>query len=128
MLPFVNKLFQNAGVGMLRDEIRSQQLQPLGGDLGDNRRIVQEPPTAERHQIAEFSCSDAQLVLVFARKKGREKAHIGVLYANSLDRGNVRTSDAVARGAKGGVDAAAHADHHRKRQIMFAGRWENYLV
>ena len=66
MRPFINQLLQDARVGMLRDEACAQHFQALGGDLGDDRRIVEKPPAAERYQIAKLSRSDTKLVLVFA--------------------------------------------------------------
>jgi len=59
VVPFVNQLVQNPGVGVLRDETGSEQLDAHSLDLFDQAGIVEEPPAAENHEVAEFSGGNA---------------------------------------------------------------------
>src|SRR5579871_4846466 len=57
--PFVDYLLEHPRIGVLRDKAGTQHFQALARDLLDNRRIVQEPPASERHQVIEFPGIDA---------------------------------------------------------------------
>ncbi len=98
MPPFIDQLFEDAGVGMLRDELGAQKLEALFGHLGDDGGIVQKPPAAERHQVAEFSGCNAKLVLVFSREKTGQKAYVRIFKTYPLDRTHVSTANTVACG------------------------------
>ena len=52
--------------------------QPFAGDLGNNRRIIQEPPAPERHQVRKLPRRNAQLVLVFPREHCHQKPIVGM--------------------------------------------------
>ena len=66
VVPFVDDLLEDARVRMLRDEAGSEQFDALASDFFDDRRIVEEPPAAERHQLIEFAGVDGEFVLIFA--------------------------------------------------------------
>ena len=71
VFPLVNELLEHARVRVLRDEARAQHLESLARDLGNDRRIVQEPPATKRHQVVELPRRHTQLMLVLTRKKCR---------------------------------------------------------
>src|SRR5580658_2735906 len=60
--PLIDHLLENARVRMLRYKRGSQHLEPFPRHLLHNRRIVQKPPAAKWHQVAEFPGVDAKLV------------------------------------------------------------------
>ena len=64
VLPFINHLLQNTGVGMLRDKTGAEHFKTLPRDFFHNRGIVEEPPASEGHQVIEFSRIDAKFMLV----------------------------------------------------------------
>src|SRR5215211_220587 len=84
VFPLVNQLLEHTRVRVLRNEALAQQLKPFARDLRDNRRIVQEPPAAKRHQVAELPRRYAQLVLVFTRKKRHQEFDVRILRTESL--------------------------------------------
>ena len=71
--PLVNHLFEHARIGVLRNEGGALHLQPLSRDLLDNRRIVEEPPASEGHEVREFARVDTQLVLILAAQHRDKK-------------------------------------------------------
>ena len=66
VIPFIDQLVQNTGIGMLRHECPAEQLKPHLGDFSDQAGIVEKPPATERHQIAELPRHDAEFMLIFA--------------------------------------------------------------
>ena len=104
-----------------------EQLEPLAGDLRDDRRVVQEPPAPERHQVGELARRDAQLVLVLARQHRHQETVVGVLRQSRWTARHVGPADAVACVVQRRIHAAAHADHHRERQaVLAAGRQHDF--
>ena len=73
MLPLVDQLIKNPRIGMLRDKAGAEKFEAHPLHFVDDRGIVEEPPAAEDHQVAELSGGNAQLMLVFAREHGDEE-------------------------------------------------------
>ena len=116
MRPLVEQLLEHARVRVLRDEARAQQLEALARDLRDDRRVVQEPPAAERHQVGELPRRHAQLVLVLARQHRDEEPVVGMLRADAVEGGDIGgAGEAVAGVFQCRVHLAADADHQRQR-------------
>src|SRR5882724_7748765 len=63
--PFVNDLLQYTRVRVLRDKTGTQHLDAFARDFFHHRRVVEEPPATEWHQVREFARVDAELMLVF---------------------------------------------------------------
>src|SRR5437867_10476848 len=95
--PFINQLFENPGIGMLGNETAAKHFNALAGNLFDNRRIVHEPPAAERHEVVELSSVHAQLVLVLAAQHADQKTIVRAVAANILQRTQVGASDCISR-------------------------------
>src|SRR5207237_8464480 len=85
VVPLVDHLLQDARVGMLWNKTGSQQFDPLSGDFFDDRRIVQEPPAAERHQVIEFSRVNRKFVLILAAEYAHQEAIVRKAAAKILD-------------------------------------------
>src|SRR5882672_2495299 len=100
MTPLVDELFQYSRVRMLWYEARAEHLYSLACNLLYQRRVVEKPPAAERHQVAELSGGDTKLVLVRPRQEGRQKTNVRIFGAHSLDRHHFSLAHAVTRLSK----------------------------
>src|SRR5271155_679046 len=87
--PLVDDLFQHPGVGMLGNKAGSQQLDSFAGNFFDNRRIVQEPPASKGHEVAEFSCIDAQFVLILTTKDAHQKTVFWIVSQDVFERAKI---------------------------------------
>ncbi len=110
--PFIEELIQNAGVRVLRDEAGAEQFDAHALDFFDEAGIVEEPPAAEDHEVAEFAGGDAQLVLIFSGEHGYEEFVFGEFAAEVDDGADVGLGGSVTAVAEFGVYAHARADHH----------------
>src|SRR5204863_28283 len=104
----------------LRNKTLAQQLKALARDLPNDRGVIQKPPAAKRHQVAELSRRHAELVLVFARQKRDEKPHVGMFGAQTLHRGHVRAAKTITRLAQFGIDAAAYSNHQHQWELVLS--------
>ena len=120
--PFINQLLEDAGVGMLGNETCPEHFDALTSNLFHNRRIVHEPPAAERHEVVELSGVHAQLVLVLAAQHADQKTIVRVVAANILQRTQVGASDCISRQTNSRIDLTPHSDHQRQWNIEFATR------
>ena len=111
--PFIDDLFEDAGVGVLRDEAGTEHFEAFAGHFFHDGRVVEEPPATEREQVGELAGVDAEFMLVFAAEEANEEAVFGEVEADSLDRAEVRFADAVTGEFEVGVDEVADADHER---------------
>lgn len=111
--PFIDDLFEDSGVGVLRDEAGAEHFEALARHFLNDGRVVEEPPAAEREQIGEFTGVDAEFVLVFAAEEADEEAVLGEVEADALDGTEVRFADAVTGEFEIGVDEVADSDHER---------------
>jgi len=94
--PFVDDLFKNAGVGVLRDETCPEHFDAFARDLFDDRWIVHEPPAAERHQVAEFSRQNTEFMLILAAEHAYKKTIRGKIAAKTFKAAQIRSADRVA--------------------------------
>src|SRR5579883_1445365 len=121
--PFVNHLFENARIGMLRNEAHAQHFDALPRYLLNDRWIIEEPPAAEGHQVAELASVDAQLMLILAAKDADEEAVLGKIAAEAFDRDHVGFPHGITGKPNAGIHLAAHAYHQGQGQTKFsAGR------
>src|SRR6267378_2032556 len=100
---------------MLGDEAGPKHLEALSRDLLDYRGIVQKPPAAERHEVAEFSCVNAKLVLVLAAEYADQETILRKLAAHVFQCAQVGLAQRIARQAQLRVDLTANADHEGQR-------------
>ena len=102
-----------------------EHLEPLARHLFDDRRVVQEPPAAERHEIGELARVDAELVLILAAEDADQEAHVGPVAAQPFDDREVGLPDGVARQSKRRVHLPPDADHQRHRQSCRLARGQH---
>src|SRR5258705_5951393 len=105
---------------MLRDKTRAQKFEPLTGNLGNNRWIVQKPPTAKRHQVIKLARGHAQFMLVFAGQERGQETHVRILCADLLQGPDVRAAHTVTRVLESRINSAAHSYHQSQRKPALA--------
>lgn len=115
--PFVNDLFENAGIRMLGDKTETEHFDALAGNFFDDRGIVQEPPAAEGHKVVEFAGVDAELVLIFAAEHADEKTVGRKIAAKILERAQIRAADGIAGKAQTRIHLFADSDHEREWKV-----------
>lgn len=125
VVPFVNQLIEDSGIGMLGNEAGSEQFDAHALDLLDEAGIVEEPPAAEDHQVAEFPGGDAKFVLVFAGEHGDEEFVFGELAAEVDDGEDIGLAGHVSGITERGIHAHARADHHGEGQSAFGADGED---
>ena len=111
--PFIDDLFEDAGVGVLRDEAGTEHFEAFAGHFLNDGRVIEEPPATEREQVGEFTGVDAEFVLVFATEEADEEAVFGEVEADAFDGAEVRFADSVAGEFEFGIDQVSDADHER---------------
>src|SRR3954466_2692041 len=110
---------------MLRDKTYPQHFDPLSRDLLHNRRIIQEPPATEGHEIVEFSRVYAEFVLVLAAEHAYQKPILWKIAAQAFERSQVRAAHCVSRPPDSRVPLPPYPNHQRQRQIKLAARRKN---
>ena len=110
--PFVTELVHDAAVAMLGGDVEAEEFDAHAGDFFDEGGVVEEPPAAEDVEIGEFSCGDAERVLVFAGEHRADEAVFWEGVADIFDGDDVRGVEAVACHFEGWVHVASDADHH----------------
>src|SRR5512144_1986580 len=123
--PFVNNLFQNARVGMLRNKACAQHFQPFPRHLFHNRWIVQEPPAAEGKQVSKFPGDNAEFVLILPAQQADQETIFRKLESDILNGTQIGASDAVAGKTQCRIDEAANSDHQRHWQVEFTARGQD---
>src|ERR1700683_4387865 len=103
--------------GMLRDEARPQQFQPLASNLFHGGRVIEEPPAAEGHEIVELSRIDAEFMLILTAENAHQKTIVRITAAQIFERSKVCSAHTVAGQSKPGIDLTAHANHQRQAQF-----------
>src|SRR6185436_5546034 len=101
---------------MLRDEAGSEQLHAHTLDLVDQAGVVEEPPAAEGHEVAELAGGDAELVLVLAAEHRDEEAILREVLEDRDERVNVGFTQSIAAISQTRVHLETRPDHHRERQ------------
>src|SRR6202158_3019306 len=107
---------------MLRNEAGAEHLDALSCNLFDDGRIIEEPPAAEGHEVAELTRVDAQLVLVLATQHAYQETILRKSAAEIFERAQVRPANRVASQAQRRIHLRAHANHKRERKVEFAAR------
>ena len=107
---------------MLRNEASPQHLQPLPRHLFHNRRVVEEPPAAERHQVRELPRVDAQLMLVLPAQHADQEPVPRILPRQVFHRPQIRLTQRIARQLQRRVHQIPHANHQRERNPELAAR------
>ena len=123
--PFIDHLFEHAGVGVLRDETGAQHFEAFPGHLFDDGGIVEEPPAAEGHKVGEFAGVDAELVLVLPAQDADEETVLGERNAKALNGAEVGFAYSVAGEFQGRVYQIADADHRRERDVALAANGQD---
>src|SRR5581483_4689898 len=111
--PFVDDLFQNAGVRMLWDKTGSQQFNALARNLFHNRRIIQEPPTSERQKTIEFSRNHTELMLILAAEHAHKKPVVRKAPAQIFQGTKICLAHTIPGQANSRIHLAANTNHQR---------------
>ena len=86
IVPFIDKLLEHSGIGVLRDEAHPQHLDSLPRNFFHDGRIVQKPPATEWQQVVELARVNAKLVLIFPAEHTNKKPVFGKIPAKICKR------------------------------------------
>src|ERR1700730_14959367 len=67
-------------------------------------------------------------MLILARKKRSQKAHVGVFSAHPLECSDICAADTVARRPQRGINGASHPNHQSERKLVFECGWQHTLT
>gem|GEM_PF-6467355 len=128
VFPFVDELFEDAGIGVLRDERVAEEFETEVGDFFDEAWIVHKPPTSENFEIGEFPGDNAEVLGVFAREGCDDKCDFGVIAAKGFEAVEVGGADAISGLSESRVDLAIGADHESEGEIVLFTGGKNDFV
>jgi len=77
IVPFIYKLLEYSGIGVLRDEAHPQHLDSLPRNFLHNGRIIEKPPATEWQQVVELARINAKLVLIFPAEHTNKESVFG---------------------------------------------------